>query len=217
MFFVTELNAQDLIVMRSGDEVEAKVINVNKTEINYIKWSNLNGPTYTVAIIDVFMIKYENGEKDLFDNVNVKKEEKNKIETNTSFSQITTNQMAKNNIDFLKREDLFKRARRCNTWAKVLGISVLAGGITVGVIYGSEWSAGAMIGYCIGVAGVAMIPFASLLYKANDLEKEANKINVSSFFKRGYKVNNFYIEHSLDMLSYSNNNYGIGIGLNLIF
>ena len=58
--------AQDIITKHNGEEIQVKVINVNDKEINYIKWSNMNGPTYTIPVSEVFMIKYENGTKDSF-------------------------------------------------------------------------------------------------------------------------------------------------------
>lgn len=57
----------DVIVFRNGDEVKAIVSDITKTEVKYKKASNPNGPTYTVDKGDVFMIKYDNGEKDVFD------------------------------------------------------------------------------------------------------------------------------------------------------
>lgn len=55
-------NAQDVIVMRSGVVVNAKVQEVTSSEIKYKKSSNLNGPLYTVNKSEVFAINYENGE-----------------------------------------------------------------------------------------------------------------------------------------------------------
>ena len=63
--------AQDIIVMRNGDEVEAKVTKVGTAEIEYHKWSNQDGPIYTVPKSDVFMVKYMNGDKDVFCNNNM--------------------------------------------------------------------------------------------------------------------------------------------------
>lgn len=60
------LKAQDLMIMKTGDEKEVKVTDISAAEIKYKKWSNPNGPTYTVDRKEVFMIKYENGEKDVF-------------------------------------------------------------------------------------------------------------------------------------------------------
>lgn len=58
--------AQDVIICRNGDEITSKVLKVSQTEIEYKKWSNQDGPSYTLDKSEVFMIKYKNGEKDVF-------------------------------------------------------------------------------------------------------------------------------------------------------
>jgi hypothetical protein len=58
--------AQDLIVKRDAEEIEAKVEEITDTHIKYHKFSNLEGPVYSVAKSEVLMIKYANGEKDVF-------------------------------------------------------------------------------------------------------------------------------------------------------
>ena len=60
----------DVIILRNGTEITAKVEEVGTAEIKYRKASNINGPVYTADISTVFMIKYENGEKDVFENYN---------------------------------------------------------------------------------------------------------------------------------------------------
>ena len=57
---------QDNILLKNGEEISATVIEVTPELIKYKKYSNLNGPIYTVFNKDVFLIKYENGEKDVF-------------------------------------------------------------------------------------------------------------------------------------------------------
>lgn len=59
-------SAQDVITLNSGDEISTKVLEVTDTEIRYKKWSNKEGPTYSISKGEVFMIKYINGEKDVF-------------------------------------------------------------------------------------------------------------------------------------------------------
>ncbi len=61
---------QDIIVQRNGEEIKAKVHEVLDTEVKYHKFDNLSGPLYTIRKADVFMIKYENGTKDVFSNQN---------------------------------------------------------------------------------------------------------------------------------------------------
>ncbi|GBU07523.1 hypothetical protein AwDysgo_08540 [Bacteroidales bacterium] len=60
------LFAQDILVLNSGDEIEVITEEIGRHEIWYKKVSNPHGPTYTIPISDVFMIKYTNGEKDVF-------------------------------------------------------------------------------------------------------------------------------------------------------
>ena len=58
--------AQDVIVKQNGDEIQCKLVEVGTESIKYKRWSNQNGPTFVEERDDVFMIKYENGEKDVF-------------------------------------------------------------------------------------------------------------------------------------------------------
>jgi hypothetical protein len=60
------LHAQDIITLKSGDEIKAKVQEIGVSDVKYKKYENLDGPTYTLVKSDIFMIKYENGEKDIF-------------------------------------------------------------------------------------------------------------------------------------------------------
>lgn len=61
-------NAQDVIVLRNADEVQAKVKSIGLQEVTYLKWDNLNGPTYTLPKSEIFFIKYANGQKESFVN-----------------------------------------------------------------------------------------------------------------------------------------------------
>ena len=70
--------AQDVIFLGSNDSIVAKVISVGTSEITYQKWTNLQGPTYSMSINDVAAIRYANGTYDFFSNKsNVSKEKSN--------------------------------------------------------------------------------------------------------------------------------------------
>ncbi len=60
--------AQDVIVLTNAEEVQAKVKSIGLQEVVYLKWNNLEGPTYTVPKSEIFFIKYANGQKDTFTN-----------------------------------------------------------------------------------------------------------------------------------------------------
>ncbi len=56
----------DIITLKNGDEIIAKVLEVNQTNIKYKKCNNLDGPLMVESVDNVFMIKYVNGSKDVF-------------------------------------------------------------------------------------------------------------------------------------------------------
>lgn len=64
--YLSPVWAQDQIVLKNGDDIPAKVLEVTKDEIKYKKQSNPDGPTYTIDKDFVFFVKYANGEKDMF-------------------------------------------------------------------------------------------------------------------------------------------------------
>lgn len=65
-FSVAYVNAQDVITKKNGDEIQAKITEVGQNEIKYKRFDNLDGPVYTIGKSDVFMVKYQNGTKDVF-------------------------------------------------------------------------------------------------------------------------------------------------------
>ncbi|MBO7068975.1 MAG: hypothetical protein J6W52_09930 [Bacteroidaceae bacterium] len=67
-----DANAQDVIVLKDGSTVLSKVLEVNKEDVKYKKFSNQKGPTYTVSKSETMSINYENGEKDVFASDNSK-------------------------------------------------------------------------------------------------------------------------------------------------
>lgn len=58
--------SQDVIILKSGDEIQAKVEEIKPDVVTYRKYENLQGPLYTIEKSKIFMIKYANGSKDLF-------------------------------------------------------------------------------------------------------------------------------------------------------
>ena len=60
------MNAQDILVRKSGDVENVKVLEVTPTEVKYKKASNPNGPTFTEARSSLISVKYENGETQKF-------------------------------------------------------------------------------------------------------------------------------------------------------
>lgn len=68
LFEAAIVSAQDTILFNNGDETLVKVTEVKDTEIKYQLWVNLNGPTYTKKVSDIFMIKYKGGYREVYNN-----------------------------------------------------------------------------------------------------------------------------------------------------
>ena len=58
--------AQDVIHKNDSTTIDAKVQEIGETEIKYRKFSNPDGPTYTVKKSEVAYIAYQNGEKEVY-------------------------------------------------------------------------------------------------------------------------------------------------------
>jgi hypothetical protein len=57
-----------VIIKTNGEEIQANVLEISTNEIKYKRFDNPEGPNYVIEKSQVFMIKYENGNKDVFNN-----------------------------------------------------------------------------------------------------------------------------------------------------
>ena len=58
-------SGQDIITKLDGSELQSKILEVGIDEIRYKDHSNLEGPVYVIRKAEVFMIKYQNGTKEV--------------------------------------------------------------------------------------------------------------------------------------------------------
>ena len=62
---VSSISAQDLIVLKNGNMIEANVLEISPTEIKYKRFDHLDGPTIVILVTDVLSIRYENGRTEI--------------------------------------------------------------------------------------------------------------------------------------------------------
>lgn len=96
--------AQDLIVKKDGSVIQAKVTKVGTSEVEYKKWSNPDGPQYSITIADILAINYKNGDKETFDNVSASRNNQ-AAKTQTEGQQ---------NVIQIQSEDLSHEAKVAN-------------------------------------------------------------------------------------------------------
>jgi hypothetical protein len=65
------LLSQDVILLKNGGELKAKVLEVLPDMVKYKKWDNQEGPSYSESKANIVMIKYQNGTKDVFNGENI--------------------------------------------------------------------------------------------------------------------------------------------------
>ncbi|MBE0646214.1 MAG: hypothetical protein IH596_00350 [Bacteroidales bacterium] len=58
--------AQDMIYLRSGEKIEAKIEEVSKLDIKYKEYNYLDGPIHVINPATVYMIRYKSGTEEFF-------------------------------------------------------------------------------------------------------------------------------------------------------
>jgi len=66
LFCCVNAFAQDVILKKDGSEIKAKVLEITDQQIKYKEYDFQSGPIRNINISDVFMITYENGQKEVF-------------------------------------------------------------------------------------------------------------------------------------------------------
>ncbi|MBL4655676.1 MAG: hypothetical protein JKY33_07630 [Bacteroidia bacterium] len=151
--------SQDNIIKRDASEIKVKVLEVTSTEVKYKKYSNPEGPTYSIPKSEIFMIQYENGTKESFDN---------EVE-----QPRTTNKPVVNNSTGNKQE------LDCNQ-SNIKGVQY-AEQVNSSIAYGAAGLAGGCLLGIIGGAGVMLVAGLS------DPQPKTIPQNVNeSCFRNGY-------------------------------
>ena len=58
--------AQDVITKKDGTDIQVKILEVSSNEVKYKKYSNPDGPTFTLPKSEILIVRYENGENEVF-------------------------------------------------------------------------------------------------------------------------------------------------------
>ena len=76
LLLITPSFSQDVITKKSGAEIEARILKIGPSEIEYKRFDNPDGPIFTMLKSDIATIRYENGTEDDF-----QEEEKQPVNT----------------------------------------------------------------------------------------------------------------------------------------
>jgi hypothetical protein len=102
-FSVSVLKAQDVIIKNDKTELKTRVVEISDIEIKYKKFDMLDGPSYTIKKSEVFMIVYQNGQKETF---------KPEANTNSAYRssnhnlKLTVLKKGSHNFDYYKNSNI---------------------------------------------------------------------------------------------------------------
>ena len=163
-------HAQDVIVKKDGNTITSKVTEITSSEIKYKKFSNQNGPTYTINKNEVNYINYENGERETI-NASVNS-------NNTSISFVNTpggtNASDTELLNNFYAQNAAKKAKKLKKTAYIGGGILLAASIPffVTAINGEGYNDDYYI-YAGAFAGAGLLWAGSFLHAAQRQKKKA--------------------------------------------
>jgi len=97
--------SQDVIIRNDKTEIKSKVTEITDTDVKYKKIERLDGPTYTIKKVDIFMIIYKDGTKEYMDNTNIQVSSTVQNNTNNQYSaSLIQNNNLSNNIATSKND-----------------------------------------------------------------------------------------------------------------
>lgn len=213
------LFAQDIIVQNNGNTILSKVVEIGATEVKYKKFSNLNGPTYTIAKAEILVINYENGEKESFANAQASVVNTNNIGNRTlSDNELLKVDKYNNNIP-----NKIKKLRRNGWIGGIVGVGIgtvfciLAADAKDPFDIENDENVQRVIGgtFILGGAIYAGVNFI----KAHRLQKELDSyVHVAPIFQENIKLGNgSMLSAGVDMLKGKNVGYTPGVGLRYNF
>lgn len=208
-----KLFAQDVIVQKNGNTILSKVVEIGATEVKYKKFSNLNGPMYTITKAEILVINYENGEKESFSNAQASSSVVNS--NNIGKRMLSDNELLK--IDAYNNM-VPQRVKKLRKKAWIGGIICVGIG---GAVFTNYMSYGDKeLGFIGGTFILGGVIYAGVnLYKANKLQKEFDSYVYSTpIFQENIKFGNgSMLSAGVDFIKGKKFGYTPGLGLRYNF
>ena len=209
----TSVFAQDVIVKKDGSTILSKVVEIGSTEVKYKKFSNQNGPTYTITKAEIQAINYENGDKDTFTDAVV-----------TQPQQQQQNIIVNNYDDLLssqkkyQKENLLLSAKHWRNAAEACGFIGLIGGLAASVLFSLDghYTVGGIVGGSL--IGGGLLLDAIFAQVANNKVEHANAITSSTILEKELDFGNNNLSVGVNLMNDKlRKEYALGLGLSFNF
>ena len=198
--------AQDVIIKKDGTTILSTVIKVGQSEVEYKKYNNQTGPTYTVSINELSHINYANGTKDTFTST-YNNQSVVTTETATQFS---------NDEGLLKLYDAhdrkLKKAKRIKSLGWIVGGTLFAAG---GALIISSVSDDTIVIIGSAVAGAGLITWTTCTLVGNHIGKKSKySVQSNPLYQQEIKIGKNSLAFGVDMLNdntFKNQTLGLGV------
>lgn len=204
--------AQDVIVLNDGSSIFSKVLEIDASQVKYRKYSNLDGPIYTMNITEILSIKYQNGEVEEFTDRSQQIKQQESISVNSSLTTTTINETNR-----LRKNKLMKSGESLQGIGDfILGTSLVTGlGFMFASIFTGENSQ-MITGAALMLGGTAIsLPFG--ITGAIQMRK-ANEIKIASIYQYDIDFENSTLSPNLNLMSDNINNApSLGLGVKYTF
>lgn len=197
--------AQDVIIKKDGTTILSTVIKVGQSEVEYKKYNNQTGPTYTISINELSHINYANGTKDTF------------TSTYTNQSVVTTETATQfSNDEGLMRiynaKQYDNKVKRIKKTGWIVGGTLVAAG---GVLIGCAGSFDTVIVVGGIIAGAGLITWTTCTLVGNHIAKKSKySVQSNPLFQQEYKIGKNSLAFGVDMLNdntFKNQTLGLGV------
>lgn len=179
--------AQDVIVRNDGSTVLCRIVEVNGTDVVYLKWSDLNGPRYIMDRSLISNINYQDGRQD-------------KLNEQTSNAYAPGNQQtgeAKYNdkallaMDMTRHKDIDTKYKKI-AWGVGLPCIVVGAGVLTGTIiagFNTGYATALEVGsVALATAGAVILPL--YLVKAHKVAQQARALASAPLFQQEFTFDN---------------------------
>jgi len=215
--------AQDVIVKKDQSTIMSKVLEITNTEIKYKKWSNQDGPTYSINRSEVISINYENGEMETFSNNASSPTNANQqptLRADAGFMTAYGGSALKLNGRNLSDEEvrnlvdpqsyqLYLKGKKESTWEGICLVASISAAIGAGVMFGLKRTGG---GIAFTVVDIATWVGYLVLDGTEEMKQVASEYN-----RQHGNYYSFHISPSLMNLEVPqvSNNCGLGITISM--
>lgn len=147
--------SQDIITFKSGEEIKVKVEEITPLNVSYKKFENLNGPIYTSKKTEIFMIKFENGTKEIFNTSEVIVKSQNKKIEQLDYRRARF-YLQDSPISLKEADEYIKLKNNANAYKTFMEGKKMYSGSKPARVFGMM----------SGIAGTVVLGFSSLIYSA---------------------------------------------------